>query len=153
VRIKNEKDFWSGVMFIAFGAVFAGLAQLYDMGTAQRMGPAYFPTILGGLLVVLGAIVLLQGLGKEVADGKVDKFHFGPVAWILGSVVAFALLLRPAGLIVALAALVGISSRASHEFGLWTTVFLTIGMCVLVLIVFIYGLGLTMPIWPAFVGR
>ena len=100
MRIKNEKDFWSGVMFIAFGLAFAGFAQEYDMGTAQRMGPAFFPTILGGLLVLLGAVIAIKGLAAETMDGKIEKFHFGPLAWVLG--------------------------------------------------VFIYGLGLTIPVWPAF---
>lgn len=150
MRIKNEKDFWSGVMFIAFGLAFAGFAQQYDMGTAQRMGPAFFPTILGGLLVALGAVIAIKGLAAETMDGKIEQFHFGPLAWVLGSVVAFGLLLRPAGLIVALVALIGISSLGSHEFKLRDTVLLAIGLCALVMAVFIYGLGLTIPVWPAF---
>lgn len=150
MRIRNEKDFWSGVMFIACGLAFAGFAQEYDMGTAQRMGPAFFPTILGGLLVVLGAVVAIQGLAAETLDGKIEKFHFGPLAWVLGAVVAFGLLLRPAGLVVALVALIGISSFGSHEFRARDTVLLAIGLCALVMAVFIYGLGLTIPVWPAF---
>lgn len=150
MRIRNEKDFWSGVMFIACGLAFAGFAQQYDMGTAQRMGPAFFPTILGGLLVVLGAVVAIQGLAAETLDGKIEKFHFGPLAWVLGAVIAFALLLRPAGLVVAVFALVGISAAGSHEFKVRETVLLAAGLCLLVLAVFIYGLGLTIPVWPAF---
>ncbi len=150
MRIKSQKEFWSGAMFIAFGLFFAGFAQEYDMGTAQRMGPAFFPTILGGLLVVLGAVVAIQGLAAETIDGDLEKFHIGPLAWVLGAVIAFALLLRPAGLIVALVALIGISSLGSHEFKARDTVLLAVGLCVLVLAVFIYGLGLTIPVWPAF---
>lgn len=150
MRIKSEKEFWSGVMFIAFGLFFAGFAQSYDMGTAQRMGPAFFPTVLGGLLVVLGAVVAFQGLAAETVDGKIEKFHLGPIAWVLGAVIAFALLLRPAGLVVALIVLIGISSLGSHEFKARDTVLLAVGLCALVLAVFIYGLGLTIPVWPAF---
>ncbi len=97
MRIKSEKEFWSGVMFIVFGAAFAGLAQSYDMGTAQRMGPAFFPTILGGLLAVLGVVIAMQGLAAETLDGKLEKFHLGPIAWVLGAVIAFGLLLRRPG--------------------------------------------------------
>ncbi|MDZ7652570.1 MAG: tripartite tricarboxylate transporter TctB family protein [Burkholderiaceae bacterium] len=150
VRIRNEKDFWSGVMFVAFGLGFAGFAQQYDMGTAQRMGPAFFPTILGGLLAVIGVIVGLKGLAAETMDGKLERFHLGPIFWVLGAVVAFGLLLRPAGLMVALVALIGISSLGSHEFKALDTVLLAIGLCLLVLAVFIYGLGLTIPVWPVF---
>jgi hypothetical protein len=150
VRIKNPKDFWSGVMFIAFGVAFAGFAQQYDMGTAQRMGPAYFPSILGGLLAVLGAVIAFKGMAAETLDGQIEPFHFGPIAWVLGSVVVFALLLRPAGLVVALLALIGISSLGSHEFKARDTVLLALGLCALVLLVFIKGLGLTIPVWPVF---
>jgi hypothetical protein len=66
MKIKSQKDFWSGIMFIGSGLFFALWAvEFYQMGTAVRMGPAYFPTVLGGLLVVLGAIVLLQSLAME----------------------------------------------------------------------------------------
>lgn len=150
MRIKSEKEFWSGVMFIAFGVAFAGLATNYDMGTAQRMGPAFFPTILGGLLAVLGVVIAMQGLAAETMDGKIEKFHLGPIAWVLGAVIVFGLLLRPAGLMVALVALIGISSLGSHEFKARDTVLLAIGLCLLVLAVFIYGLGLTIPVLPVF---
>lgn len=150
MRIKSEKEFWSGVMFIAFGVAFAGLATNYDMGTAQRMGPAFFPIILGGLLAVLGVVIALQGLAAETMDGKLEKFHLGPIAWVLGAVIAFGMLLRPAGLMVALVALIVISSLGSHEFKARDTVLLAIGLCLLVLAVFIYGLGLTIPVLPVF---
>ena len=150
MRIKNPRDFWSGALFIAFGAFFAGFAQQYDMGTAQRMGPAYFPTILGGLLFVLGAAIGLKGLAAETIDGQIEPLHPGPIAWVLGAVVAFAALLQPAGLVVALLTLIGVSSFGSHEFKARDTALLALGLCALVLLVFIKGLGLTIPVWPVF---
>jgi hypothetical protein len=152
MKIKNGKDFWSGVMFIAFGLFFAGFARQYDMGTAARMGPAYFPTVLGMLLIVIGAFIGFKGLRTEheEGDGQVDKFHFKPLLLVLGAVVAFGLLLRPGGLVVALIALIFISSFGSGEFKLKEILPLTIGLCVLVLAVFIWGLGLTIPVLPAF---
>ena len=131
MRIRNQKDFWSGVMFIAFGLFFALFAQKYDFGTAQRMGPAYFPTVLGGLLAVIGFVVALTGLGREGHDGKIEKFHFFETAWVLGAVVIFGLLLRPAGVLVSMFALVGISSYASHEFHWKETVALSIVMAII----------------------
>ena len=110
MKLKNAKEFWSGVMFIAFGLFFAGFALQYDMGTAARMGPAYFPMVLGGLLVIIGAFVCFRGLTLADEHGQVDKFHFKPLGLVLGGVVAFGLLLRPAGLLVALAAMIIISS-------------------------------------------
>lgn len=152
MRIRNEKDFWSGVLFIAAGLFFALFAQNYEMGTPQRMGPAFFPTMLGGLLAVLGVVVAFQGLTVASDDGKVEKFHFGPLAAVLGAVVVFGLLLRPAGLLVALAALMGIASLGSHEMKLKELIPLAVGLALLVLAVFIWGLGLTIPVLPAFLS-
>lgn len=151
MKIRNEQNFWAGLMFLAFGLSFMVLAREYDMGTAQRMGPAYFPTILGGLLAVLGLVIAVTSLGSEKnPDGKVEKFHFDALGWVLGSVVAFGLLLRPMGLVVALIALVVISGFGSHDRNIKQLIMVTAGLVVLVLVVFIYGLGLTLPVWPSF---
>jgi putative tricarboxylic transport membrane protein len=150
VRIHNQQDFWSGVMFTVCGVAFAAFAREYDMGTGQRMGPAFFPTMLGILLVVLGVIVGIKGLAGETNQGKVEKFHFDALGWVLGAVVLFGLLLRPAGLIVALLVLIGVSAFGSHDFKWKEAVLLSIGLVLLVLAVFIWGLKLTIPIFPAF---
>ena len=150
MKIRSQKDFWSGLMFIAFGLFFAGFAQEYDMGTAARMGPAFFPTMLGGLLLLLGVIVGIQGLAIEDAHGKIDPFYFRPLLLVLGAVVAFGLLLRPAGLIVSLFVLVIISSLGGHEFKWRDVLLLSLGLTLLMLAVFVYGLSMTIPVWPAF---
>jgi hypothetical protein len=138
-------------MFFAFGLGFALLARRYDMGTAQRMGPGYFPTVLGALLALLGLGLALAGLAREGHDGRIERFHFGPIAWIVGAIVAFGALLRPAGLVVALVALVVISMLGSHEFRWKEAVAVSVVMGAIVYLVFIYGLKLTIPVWPAFV--
>lgn len=153
MRIRHQKDFWSGVMFLAVGLAFVGLARNYELGTAQRMGPGYFPTALGALLAVLGLIVAIKGLAREERGGDIDRFHFGPLAVVLGAVALFALLLRPAGLVAALTVLIGVSAYASHEFRLREVVPLAAFLVVLVLAVFIWGLGLVVPVWPAFVQQ
>ena len=106
MKIRNPKNFWSGVMFLALGLGFAVVAQDYDMGTAQRMGPAYFPTVLGGLLALLGLGIAIGGLARTGRDGHIERFHFGPIAWITGAIVVYGVLLRTAGLVVSLVALV-----------------------------------------------
>lgn len=150
MKIGDAKEFWSGVMFAVFGLFFVVFARQYDMGTAARMGPAFFPTVLGGLLLLLGIGIALRGILADTQDGKVARFHFKPLLLVLGAVVAFGLLLRPAGLLVALAALVVISSLGSDEFRLRDVLLLTVGLGALVLAVFIYGLGMTVPVLPAF---
>ena len=153
MRIRHQKDFWSGVMFLAVGLAFVGLARNYELGTAQRMGPGYFPTALGALLAVLGLIVAIKGLAREERGGDIARFHFGPLAVVLGAVALFALLLRPAGLVAALTVLIGVSAYASHEFRLREVVPLAAFLVVLVLAVFIWGLGMVIPVWPAFLAR
>jgi hypothetical protein len=150
MKIGDAKEFWSGVMFAVFGLFFIVFARQYDMGTAARMGPAFFPTMLGGLLLLLGIGIALRGILADTQDGKVARFHFKPLLLVLGAVVAFGLLLRPAGLLVALSALVVISSLGSDEFRLRDVLLLTVGLGALVLAVFIYGLGMTVPVLPAF---
>lgn len=153
MRIKHQKDFWSGLMFLVIGLAFAGFAQQYALGTAQRMGPGYFPTVLGGLLALLGLIITIRGLARAEAGGEVERFHFGPLAVVLGAVALFALLLRPTGLVVALLVLIGVSAYASHEFRLREVIPLAAFLVLLVLAVFIWGLGMVVPVWPAFLDR
>ena len=150
MRIKNETDFWSGVMFIAFGLFFAAFATRYDFGTAQRMGPAYFPTVLAGLLALVGVWVALTGLGRAGEGGKLEKFHFAELTWVLGAVVLYAVILRWAGVLVSMSALIVISSFASHEFRWKEAIILSIVMAVITYLVFIIGLKLTIPVLPAF---
>lgn len=152
MKIINHKDFWAGVLFLAFGAFFAGEGASYTFGSAARMGPGYFPTILGMLLMLFGLIVAVGGMRAGASPETVDRFSWPTLALILGPIVLFGLLLEPLGLILSLLMLVGISSYASHEFSwrgaLYNAAFL-IGLC---LLVFIYALGLQFQLWPSFVG-
>lgn len=155
MRIRNEKDFWSGVLFLLFGLGFALGAQNYDMGTAQRMGPAYFPTLLGGLLAFMGLYIASRGLRDKFAgvDSKIDPFHWRPLLLVLGAVLLFALLLRPLGLVVALTVMIALGSVGGPDFKAKEVVVIAAALVLLVLGVFIWGLKLTIPVWPAFIDR
>ncbi len=152
MKIKSPKDFWAGLMFIAFGLFFLVVSQLnYQMGTAVRMGPAYFPTVLGGMLAVLGAIVLFDAF---VLDGdKVAKFHFRPLLFVLASSLAFAYLLKPLGLVLASVALIFISAYGGHEFKWKEVGILTVVLVIFAVIVFVKGLTLPFPICPSFIDN
>ncbi|MEF9944421.1 MAG: tripartite tricarboxylate transporter TctB family protein [Burkholderiaceae bacterium] len=154
MAIKDQRDFWSGVMFAGFGVFFVGFAQEYDMGTASRMGPAFFPTVLGALLAFLGGVIALKGLvtrPTDGTDGTVGHFDWRAVILVLGAVAVFAFLLKPAGIVIAMMAMITIASLGSHEFK-WLEI---VGVCAvmgaIVWAVFIYGLKLTIPVWPAFI--
>lgn len=148
--IKSQKDFWSGVMFAAFGLFFAWFATDYPMGTAARMGPGYFPFWLGVITALLGAMIALSAMRPGAKQDKVGKFDFRVNLLVLGSVVLFGLLLRPLGLYVSLAVLVIVSSLASHEFGWKVTLANTVFLIVFSYLAFVRGLGLIFPLYPTF---
>lgn len=139
-------------MFVACGAFFVAWSfAYYQMGSAVRMGPGYFPALLGGLLVVLGLIVLARALAMD--GPQVARFHLRPLLFVAGSVIAYGYLMRPGGLIVATAAAVFIGAAAGHEFK-WKEV--SVVALVLVLfsyLVFIKGLTLPFPMCPGFVDN
>jgi hypothetical protein len=133
-------------MFLAFGLGFAYAAQNYQMGTAVRMGPAYFPSVLGGILAALGLIIFLKSF---ITDGpRVSRFYLKPLILVLGGVVIFALLLRPLGLIIALAALILVSALGGSEFKLKEVVIEMVCLAVFALVIFVKGLGLPFTLCP-----
>lgn len=153
MKIKSQKDFWSGLMFVAVGVGFAWGAQEYSFGSAARPGPGYFPFGLGILLALLGAMVLFKSLTLATEDGDpIGAWAFKPLAIIVGSVVVFGLALPHLGMFIALPLLVVISAAAGDEFhwkdALINAVVLTAGSWA----IFIKGLSLTIPLLPSFIG-
>ena len=145
LRVRSPRDFWAGVVFIAIGGWFAITALSYDVGTASRMGPAYFPLVLAIVLVLLGALVLGQALRSD--GPPVDKFAVRAMLLVLGATILFGILVRQAGLLVALPLLVVISAAASIYFRWQTALIMAAGLLVFCYFVFIRGLGLTIPVW------
>lgn|GEM_PF-272343 len=220
MRIRNEKDFWAGLMFVGFGLAFMVIAagppaflvavgqqfgfELrwgYAMGSAVRMGPAYFPIVLGGMLAVLGLAILGRSFFSQVQEkaarvrvpfGIVDLLfavavlvaltaaslwlwkssEYGmlaagvllsvlatlfrpaarPLVLIVTACLAFAYLLRPLGLVLASILLVFVAALGGHEFRWREVVLLAAGLAVFSVLVFVKGLTLPFPIWPAFLS-
>ena len=149
MKIKSPKDFWSGVMFLGFGLFFLIWAVThYQMGTAVRMGPAYFPAVLGGLLALLGAIIVLGSLATQGA--AVAQFHFRPLLFVTVGVVLYGYLMKPLGLILATAALVYVSAFGGHEFKWKEVTILFVVLAIFSWAVFVKGLTLPFPIWPEY---
>ena len=152
MRIKNKKDFWAGVLFIALGAFFSGFGMEYRIGTAANMGPGYFPTALGLIVILLGIVTSGRTLSAKAMIEKTDKCDFPTLLLILGSIVLFGVLFRPLGLIPCLFILVAISSYASHEFSWAATLLNAAALIVICLVVFVWGLKLQFQLWPSFIG-
>jgi hypothetical protein len=150
MRIVHQKDFATGLLYIALGAAFAIASWGYRMGTPSRMGPGYFPFCLGALMTIVGVAVLLGAVRSRAEPDKLDRWDLKALFVVLGSVIVFALLLEPLGLIISVVALVIGSSLASHEFTWRIALLNTITLTATALIVFVYGLNLQLPVWPAF---
>ena len=166
MKIKSQQDWWAGLMFIAFGVFFilfslgtpgfinniAGTKLIagYQMGSSVRMGPAYFPVLLGGLLAFLGVLVLADSIVEK--GQPIAKFHFRPLLFIAVSSLAFAYLLKPLGLVLASIALVFISAYGGHEFKWKEVAIMSVVLVIFSVIVFVKGLSLPFPVCPDFIA-
>ncbi len=154
MKIKSQRDFWSGLMFIVIGAAFAWGATTYSFGSSARPGPGYFPFGLGILLAVLGAVVLFKALTIEVEGGDpVGSFAWKPLLYIVGTVTVFGWTLPHLGMVIALPILVVIAARAGDEFHWGEVLFNAVFLTVFSWLIFIVGLKLTIPLWPSFLAR
>ena len=152
MQLRNRQDFWSGVMFIIIGLGASWQATSYQMGTAARMGPGYFPFSLGLVLALLGAIVLLSSLSKKATETHVEKFDWRIAFLVIGSVILYGLILKLLGIYISVFVLVVVSSMASHEFSLKVAIVNGIFLVVFSYLAFVKGLGLIFPLWPSFLG-
>jgi putative tricarboxylic transport membrane protein len=147
---RNPKDFWTGLLYIFFGASAIIIARDYNMGTAVRMGPAFFPTILGAVLAVIGAIAVIRSF---IAPGTpIGGFSFKGLGLVTLSVVVFGFLVRGAGLAVALPLLVIISAYGSTRFRWHTTLIMAAGLTIFCALVFVKSLGIPLPIVGSWLG-
>ena len=161
MHIKSQADFFSGVMFTAVGGAFAIGATSYNIGDGARMGPGYFPLMLGILLAILGLAVMFQSMVVETADGDpIGKWAWKPLFFVIGANLAFGVLLGglpsigvPAmGMIIAIYALTIISSLAGEHFNLKDVLILATILAAGSYVAFIWALKLQIQVWPTFVS-
>lgn len=153
MKIKSQRDFWSGLMFLLVGIAFAWGSTEYSFGSSARPGPGYFPFGLGVMLALLGAAVLFKALTIESSGGD----PIGSVAWkpllvIVAAVALFGFALPRLGMALTLPLLIVLASLAGDEFhwgeALLNAALLTLGSWV----IFIWGLKLVIPVWPTFLA-
>jgi hypothetical protein len=161
MRIKSQKDFFAGLMFCIVGASFGIGATTYTVGEGARMGPGYFPLVLGVVLTLLGAFVVFESLVVETEDGeKIGKWAWRPLVFIIGANLAFGVLLGglpslhvPAmGMVIAIYALTIISSLAGNEFEWKGVLILSTVLSVGSYVAFIWLLKLQIQVWPTFIS-
>ncbi len=161
MRIKSQKDFFSGLMFTAIGVAFAGISSTYTIGNGARMGPGYFPLVLGVLLAGLGVLIAVRSfaVGPDGGD-PVGRFAWRPLIFIISANLAFgaclgglpSIGLPPMGLIVGIVILTFVASLASDEFNPKEALVLSVVLSVFSYGAFIKLLNLQFPVWPAFLG-
>jgi putative tricarboxylic transport membrane protein len=148
---RNAKDFWTGLIYLFVGSGALIISRDYDMGTAVKMGPAYFPTILSVLLMGIGVISVLRSFLKSGTP-------IGVVAWkglllIVASTLLFGVIVRGAGLLLALPLLVIGSALASTRFSWKTSLIEAVGITVFCILIFLKGLGVPLPILGSWFGN
>ena len=149
--IKSPKDFWTGVLYISFGAIAFWIARDYPFGTARQMGAGYFPSVLSCLLIFFGILALLRGLLKP--GSSLGNFAWKPTFFIISSTLAFAFLLPRAGLLVALVVLIVGSALASKKTRFErNSVLIASGLVVFCVLVFVKGLGLPLQLFGSWFG-
>lgn len=153
MRIRNQRDFWSGIMFIVTGLLFIGLSSQYQLGSAAKMGPGYFPTMLGGLMALLGVLIGFGATAKSNPETKLTPVGWRELGLVLIAVLVFAILLPKLGIVLSIFALIGISALASHEFSIKDTAISIVVLLILSYVVFVWGLELQFPVWPAFMTK
>lgn len=161
MRIKSQRDFFAGLMFSAVGVAFAWGATHYSIGQGARMGPGYFPLMLGILLAILGLIIVFGALVVETEDGEpVGRIAWKPLGFIIGSNILFGVLLAgvprfgiPAfGLIVAIYGLTFVAAMAGDEFKAREVAILATILAVGSYLAFVVLLKLQFPVWPSFIS-
>ena len=153
-KIKSERDFWSGLMFVVVGMAFAWGATHYSFGNSAQPGPGFFPVALGVLLAILGVFVLVEALMVDTTDGeKIGPWAWKPVLRITLAVAFFGWALPALGMFIAIPLLICSSAMAGDEFrwreALLNAAVLTVGSWV----IFNWGLKLTIPLWPTVLGN
>jgi Tripartite tricarboxylate transporter TctB family len=147
VRIANPRDFTAGLLFGAFGLFMAVYAAThYNLGTAVRMGPGYFPTWIGGIVAILGLAVAIGALRAE--GPPLPRLHWRPIVFILGGSIAYGYLLKPLGLLLSTILVVIVTAAGGHEFRWREAIVLAVALAVFSIGVFVYALGLPFPLWP-----
>ena len=160
MQIKSQKDFFSGLMFLLVGAGFAWGSTNYNIGTGARMGPGYFPLVLGVLMAILGLVIAIKATVINTPDGdKIGSWAWKPLFFIIAANLIFGVMLGglpsikiPAmGLILAIYALTFIASMAGDEFSFKAVFILATVLSIMSYLAFIVLLKLQFPVWPAFI--
>ena len=161
MKVKSQRDFASGLLFSAFGVAYAWGATTYTVGTGARMGPGYFPLIVGVLIALLGSIITVRAMTVDSGDDQpIGSIAWRPLVFIIGANILFGILLGglpsvglpPMGLIVAVYALTVIASLAGDQFAWKPVLILATVLAIGSYLAFVMALNLQFQVWPTFIA-
>jgi hypothetical protein len=144
-RVKDQRDFWSGILFIAFGCAGLWIGRSYAVGTLVRMGPGFFPMMMSLALAGVGGFLLARSL--VVAGEPLERSAIWPQLLILGAIVAFGLLIERVGIAVAVMAVAAVSGMAAQGLRWFELIALALAMSAISVALFVYLLGQPIPVW------
>jgi putative tricarboxylic transport membrane protein len=148
--IRNPKDFWAGILYVAIGVGALWVGQDYKVGTTARMGSGFFPAVISGLLVLLGVVSIVRSFFRP--GEPVGRLALKPLALIVAAMILFGLLARGAGLIITLPLLALVSAYASQRFRVGQTLAITAVLSGFCILVFVVGLGIPLPLLGRWFG-
>jgi hypothetical protein len=146
MKITHPKDFYAGLLFFGVGLFGMVMAFEYPLGTAARMGPGYFPRVLGGILMALGAILSIRSFGEK--GERISPFAWKAIALVLGGVCLWSMVVLSVGLVAGTVILIFITGYASNEFNVKESIYSSIVLATVSVLLFIVGLKLQFPIFP-----
>ena len=147
-HLRNNRDFLAGLLFLALGMLTIYVARDYPIGLVARMGPGYFPMVLGGLLCLFGVIVMMRGIRTGAPVG--GTWGWRPLGLITLSIVVFGFTMEKLGLVPALILLFFVAALAGREFHFKEVLLLAILMSAFAAAVFVYGLKLPYPLFGSY---
>jgi hypothetical protein len=145
-HLKNTQDFFSGLIFFGFGILGACLGANLDVGTITRMGPGYLPRFLSYALIIMGVFIAIKSI--RFGNSTIEPCQWRPLLFVLGPIVGFAFLIGTFGLVVSIFFVTFVSCFGTREARLPGSLVLSICMAGFSALLFVYGLGLPMKVWP-----
>lgn len=151
MSVRNPRDFWAGAIYLALAVVVIWIGRNYHLGTAERMGPGYFPTVLGSILALIGVAAIVRSFLRP--GEPIGAFAWRPLGLVLGATVLFGLLLPRVGVVASLAVLIVVGALASRNSRLDVkSAAAAAGLIAFCVIVFVKGLGVPMPMLGSWFG-
>ncbi|GGE36659.1 membrane protein [Agaricicola taiwanensis] len=148
MHIRNHRDVAAGILYLVLGTAFAIGALNYPLGSVSRLGPGLFPLSLGVLLTICGLAVFAGAFRSSADEERLDRWHLRPFVFVLVGGALFGLLLPYAGLVITIMVLVIVASLADREMTPAVIAATAVALAAASYLIFIYAIGLVLPVWP-----